>query len=348
MAKKFLPNTSLEYLYKVKETENDEKAKKRILACIFRKKGRTIMEISENLDEPYTTIQNWLARIQKNGIRDRYDIKNEGVKCYLNKKQIRELIRDMKKGPEALGYKSGLWTMPLVKIHIKEKFGVDYNVVSVWYLIKRLGFRNVKPRPINPKAATPEEIEAFKKRAHEKVVRWARKGYTPMCMDATHKMIRSMPTRGWFMEKDPVCEMYKPRQEKITSTVLGAIGPDNKYLFEFYDAGNWDNVKDFLTKVNKKFGPVLMFMDNARYHRKSELTKMTKETKGEMQFDFFLPYTPELNQSETQWREFKQKIAGANIQTEKDLIDFITKGIKQKSINIVKPHDYMTPPKPKK
>ena len=164
MGKEFLPKTNLKYLYKIKGTEKDPKAKKRIRACILRKEGDTIMEIAEKLDEPYTTVQNWLARIQKNGIRDRYDIKNKGGECYLDDRQLKQLVRDMEKGPESLGYESGLWTMPLLKIHIKKKFGVDYHVYSVWELARRLGFRSVKPRPASPRAAAPEEIEAFKKK----------------------------------------------------------------------------------------------------------------------------------------------------------------------------------------
>ncbi|MCG8529036.1 MAG: transposase [Desulfovibrionales bacterium] len=164
-----------------------------------------------------------------------------------------------------------------------------------------------------------------------------------MSMDATHKMIRSMPARGWFREKRPVFVMNGPRKEKIVVTVIGAIGPDAAHHFGFYDAGNWDNVKDFLARVHKKFGKVLMFMDNATYHRKDELAKITKKTNGDMQFEFFLTYTPELNPAEIQWREMKQRIAGTDIQTAEELISFVKSGISRKVIPIVAPPGYLIP-----
>ena len=70
----------------------------------------------------------------------------------------------MKKGPEKLGYGSGPWTMPLLKRRIRETFGVDYHVYSVWGFARRLGFRCAVPRTKNYKAASPEGAEASKKK----------------------------------------------------------------------------------------------------------------------------------------------------------------------------------------
>ncbi len=52
---------------------------------------------------------------------------------------------------------------------------------------------------------------------------------------------------------------------------MGVIGKDETHYFDFYDSGNWDNTKDFLLKVYEQFGPVLIFMDNAPYHKKREI-----------------------------------------------------------------------------
>lgn len=50
---------------------------------------------------------------------------------------------------------------------------------------------------------------------------------------------------------------------------MGVIVKDGVYYFDFYNSGNWINTKDFLLKVFKQFGPVLIFMDNASYHKKN-------------------------------------------------------------------------------
>ena len=159
MTDTFLPETSISYLRKIEKEENNPKVKKRILACIYRKEGKTIEEIASLLNKPYPTTQNWLARIEKNGIEDRYDKKHKGAKCRLEKKQLRQLVRDLEKGPEKLGLGTSVWSTPLITRYIHEKFGVEYNVHSVWDLIHRLGFKYRKSSPRHHKAATPEEQE---------------------------------------------------------------------------------------------------------------------------------------------------------------------------------------------
>ena len=196
MAKTFLPNVSLKRLQDMHKKENDPKAEKRLMACILRKKGMTMQDIAGDIGVSYGTIHNWLGRIEEGGLRMRYDIKNKGADCKLTRRQIGKLVRDMKRGPGKLGYESGPWTMPLLRRHIKEAFGVDYHVYSVWELARRLGFRCVVPRTRNYKAASPEEAEAFKKKAHRRVAYWTGRGYTVLAMDEAYSMLENTPRRG--------------------------------------------------------------------------------------------------------------------------------------------------------
>ena len=168
MGDKFLPHISLGRLYELKKNETDPEAEKRLHACILRKEDNTLEEISYAMKIPYTTVQNWIARIKKNGIRARYDKEHPGAECKLDNMQLKQLERDMVRGPQKCGYDSALWTIPLVRTHIKKTFGVDYQLSSVWDLVTRLGFYRATPRPKNAKSATPKETEAFKKKLIKK------------------------------------------------------------------------------------------------------------------------------------------------------------------------------------
>ena len=101
--------------------------------------------------------------------------------------------------------------------------------------------------------------------------------------------------------------MFVDSQKGVRKRVslIGAIGKDGIHHFEAYDTANWPNFEKFLRNLHKKFGKVLIYMDNAPYHGKARLREMTKETKGEMQFRFTLPYTPELNPIKTRWTPVK-------------------------------------------
>ena len=62
--------------------------------------------------------------------------------------------------------------------------------------------------------------------------------------------------------------------------------------------------------AHEKSGRVLVFMDNASFHKKAALRKMTHDTGGDMQFEFLPPHTPELNPIEAQWAQFKRSLSG--------------------------------------
>ena len=111
--------------------------------------------------------------------------------------------------------------------------------------------------------------------------------------------------------------------------------------FGFYDAGNWDNVKDFLAGVHERFGRVLVFMDNAGYHKKAALRKMTRDTDGDMQFEFFPPHTPELNPIETQWAQFKRCLSGMEFGSAEEVADALQRSIDSKVLPVVRMHDYL-------
>ena len=164
MAKEFLVGTSIARLCKMHKKEKNSKAKCRLLACIHRKRGKTIMEIADALNEPRSTITDWLKRIETNGLNDIYDVKNKGAACKLSKRQLESLAQDLDAGPAAVGLGAGAWTMPLVRIHIKKKYRKEYRIHSVWDLVHRLGFKYVKPSPHDGRGASPQKIAIFKKK----------------------------------------------------------------------------------------------------------------------------------------------------------------------------------------
>ena len=167
MAKSFLPSVSLKRLRDLEKNENDPKAKTMLLACIARKEGKKIVEIAGMLNKPYKMVQGWLTRISKGGLKRRHDIKNRGADCKMGGAQIRRLMKALDAGPAAAGYETNLWTMRLVHAYIKSEFGVEYHPDSIWQLLHRLEYRPIRPRPVNPKSATPEEIAAFKKSSED-------------------------------------------------------------------------------------------------------------------------------------------------------------------------------------
>jgi len=60
----------------------------------------------------------------------------------------------------------------------------------------------------------------------------------------------------------------------------------------------------FLERVRKRFGPVLMFLDNASWHKTKAVLDYVAEC-GDIRLEYLPPYTPELNPIETEWRTMR-------------------------------------------
>ena len=148
----FLPKTGAGYLRRIQKTEVDPKARTRLLAYIMRKEGASIRQIGRVLNRPYSTVRGWLMRAMQMDILGRYDEMRPGATPKLDTLQIRQLRADLVAGPDRCGFESGLWTAQLLAEHIRRRFGVQYATVSVYDILRRIGFTQQTPRPRHPRS----------------------------------------------------------------------------------------------------------------------------------------------------------------------------------------------------
>jgi transposase len=90
-----------------------------------------------------------------------------GRPAKLSPAQLRELERALKRGPEACGYVSGLWTTGRVRGLIADRTGVRYHEDHVWRILRKLGW--TCQRPVG--RALERDEEAIR---HWKKVAWPR------------------------------------------------------------------------------------------------------------------------------------------------------------------------------
>ncbi len=95
------------------------------------------------------------------------------------------------------------------------------------------------------------------------------------------------------------------RQRRYMFGVLAV----NIFYYMFYDKTNTDSFCDFLENVHEKYGKVLIFLDNASYHKSVGVRETLEKYKGEIILEYLPPSTPELNPVEIQWREIKRRLS---------------------------------------
>lgn len=164
---KFLPNISKENLQKIYKKEKNSKAKLRLLASILRKEGKTLSEISDSIQKPIMTISDWLKKIEKDGLKRIYDIKQSGRLSRLTEDELKKLKEILIESPEKQEIPFKVWTTSLVQYLINKMFGILYKVRNILNIVKRLGFSFKVPRQENIKKNV-KAVEEFKKNSKEK------------------------------------------------------------------------------------------------------------------------------------------------------------------------------------
>jgi len=163
IGKAFLPSLSLTMLERLYRREKNSRAKLRLLAAMLRKKGRTMGQIAEDLHVPIGTIHAWLKRLMDGGLKKLHDEHRTGRPSKLGTEELKELRRDLIRGPRINGFEAPFWTTKMVVEHVGRKYGKEYRTRGMRDLLHSIGFSSRKPRPANAKRATKEEIESFKK-----------------------------------------------------------------------------------------------------------------------------------------------------------------------------------------
>ena len=310
---KFLPNTSRSYLHKAYKKETDKRKRDRLLAYMQRKDDLGVEQIAKNLDRAHSTISKWLIRAQDEGIRARHERPGRGRKHKLSESQLKQLAADLKSGSEECGFESSLWDSGLMRRHIKKKFGIEYSKSGTRLLARELGFSWRKPRPKNPKAVSKQKQNEFKEASQELIREKEAQGYTVLAEDESSiQKTSNSPKHGWLRRGMSVtAPVSLSRQRRYMFGVLAV----NIFYYMFYDKTNTDSFCDFLEKVHEKYGKVLIFLDNASYHKSVGVREMLEKYKGEIILEYLPPYAPELNPVEIQWREIKRRLSAKMFDT---------------------------------
>lgn len=158
----FLPSISLGEIKELYKQENNAKAKIRLQACVMRKQGKTLEEISDRVSYPLTTVGDWLRRMHDKGINRRHNIKQTGRPSNLKKHQKEELKLILNESPEKQGFPFRIWTAKLLAYFIEQRYMIAYKIRRVEKLVHELGFNFKKPRQEH-RAANKKLQEAFKK-----------------------------------------------------------------------------------------------------------------------------------------------------------------------------------------
>ena len=292
--------------------KHDVNSYRRLQVLDMRGRGKSNQEISDDTGFSIQYITELVTKYLYEGIDaivvDKRTTNNRRM-SFAEEAEFLEEFVDMAEAGQIL-------TMNGILKKFEEKTGKESNTSTISKLLKRHGWRKIKPRPRHPGKATDEEIELSKKNLKKryKKLTQVKNKRNKQNKNRKYRTVRLMfadeagfgrisdPASCWAPPKTrPEVPFQRIRQYK---TVYGAVSPiDGESHYEVLEKSNSENMSLFLKSLSEKFPDdlILLVVDNASWH-KSKALIVPKNI-----YRFFLPpRTPEMNPIEMIWREIRK------------------------------------------
>jgi len=97
---------------------------------------------------------------------------------------------------------------------------------------------------------------------------------------------------------------------RFRTAVFGAIGIDGRQLFRQYGSFDGPSFLDFLKKMHKRFGPMYLFVDKARQHRRTKIvTDYLRRHRTTLRVRWLPTASPEFDAIEECWRQGEKDLS---------------------------------------
>ena len=142
-----------------RKANRDKQVEKRLWAVQMRGEGKRNAEIAEQLETSSDMISYWVSCYAKRGLKGLLPAKREAHRRNMSYAEEKELLRTFEEEAQA----GRVVEVSDIKNAYETKVGHPIGSGQIYKVLKRHGWRKIKPRSRHPKKATPEAIETSKK-----------------------------------------------------------------------------------------------------------------------------------------------------------------------------------------
>ena len=122
-----------------------ELEERRLLGARLLRQGVHPAEVARQVGVHRQSVSRWAAQLQRGGIRALKKAGHAGRRARLRPEDLRRIEKGLKRGPQALGYETSLWTSWRVAHLIKQECGVKYHPSQAWRILGQLGWSCQRP-----------------------------------------------------------------------------------------------------------------------------------------------------------------------------------------------------------
>ena len=102
-------------------------------------------EVARRVGVCRQSVSRWAEQLRQGGLRALKRTGRAGRKPRLHPEDLRRIERGLKRGPQALGYETSLWTSWRVAHLIEQECGVKYHPTQAWRILRQLGWSCQRP-----------------------------------------------------------------------------------------------------------------------------------------------------------------------------------------------------------
>ena len=161
----------------------------------------------------------------------------------------------------------------------------------------------------------------LKERVKRTILGVSEHGYAVLAVDEAGVVRGTSPGYGWRQAKsrDETRTGFSTKAVRL----FGALGRDRIHV-KAVERTNSETFVESLKELRQEYGRLIILLDNASYHRYRAVNEFVKSACGEIKLAYLLPYTPQLNPIEIQWRVLKEMLAGKYFESTDGLVGAIT------------------------
>ena len=238
--------------------EKDLKIHTRIMAVRSVLLGNTTAQTAEITNVTQRTVQMWINRFELDGIDGLRDSPDRGKKPKVPVGRIKKIATKLRKMEKL--------TPKKLCNRVRRRLHVTYSVGSIRRILRTMGFSLKTSTTKLADAADAKAVRRWQGAARTAIKLTKRRGFRIAIQDESIFVSTGRDGRKfWSPVGDRIEVQRSGRRERVV--VYGKAADDGTRLMRTYDKFNSANFVHYLKQVHKKWGRVLIVMDNAAQHR---------------------------------------------------------------------------------
>ena len=251
-------------------------------------------------------IYQWLARYREGGVDALRAKPVPGRPPRLQGPQLQWLYRAItQKDPRQFQFEFALWTLAMIRVLIRRRFGVRLSEVSVGRLLKKLGLTPQKPLR-RAYQQDPDAVRRWLEEEYPRIKAEAKRAGASIYF-GDEAGVRSDFHAGTTWAPRGQTPVVRTTGARFGLNMISAVSPRGHLRFMLVPgrmtAGKFCVFLKRLLHQSRR--PIYLIVDGQPTHRAASVKRFVQATRGRLRLFCLPPYSPELNPDELVWNHVK-------------------------------------------